>query len=207
MKVLLADDHDLVRDAICSLLQKDAPEMEIKAVKNFNEAFSAMREAQDYEIVILDLKMPGMNGLSGMRKMIELAPDIPVIIMSGSARVSDIQSALSIGAKGFVPKTLAGRSLLNAMRLVASGEIYVPVSFMAGTPQAKASEKGADNPLSPREAQVLSQLRCGNSNKEISRTLDIAETTVKLHIRSLSDKLSARNRTDIVVKAIDAGMA
>lgn len=205
MRVLLADDHDLVRDAISTLLERDDPTISVTCEKDLLSALHACRGSEKFDVIILDLRMPGMNGMSGVRKMVDTCPEIPVIIMSGSASSDDVQTALQIGVKGFVPKTLAGKSLISAIRLVVSGETYVPMSMISNG--AKTNPAGNVPRLTPREAQVLAQLRQGNSNKEISLALAIAETTVKLHIRSLSDKFQARNRTDIVIRAIDAGLA
>ena len=204
MRVLLADDHDLVRDAIAALLEGGEAGLDITAVKDLPEALAEVRRAGKYDAVILDLRMPGMNGLLGAKKMVDTVGDTPVLIMSGSASSADVQAALKIGVKGFVPKTLAGKSLLSALRLVMSGETYVPTEYMTRSTQSAA---GGAAGLTDREAEVLGQLRQGNSNKEISLALDIAETTVKLHLRSITEKLGARNRTDIIVRAIALGIA
>lgn len=202
MQILLADDHDLVRDAIGSLLKNSDDDVAMTVAKDLPEALAFVRSTE-FDVIILDLRMPGMNGLVGAQKMMDVTKETPVIIMSGQASANDVRAAHKIGIKGFVPKTLAGKSLISAVRLVASGETYFPARFMSD----KTSEAAGDTALTRREKEVLSQLRQGNSNKEIARALDIAETTVKLHIRSLSEKFSARNRTDIVIKAIDAGLA
>jgi DNA-binding NarL/FixJ family response regulator len=203
MRLLLADDHDLVRDALGTLLKKDDPEICVETAWDLDSALEKITGHMAFDVIILDLRMPGMNGLDGAERMVGVAGATPVVIMSGSARSSDVHAALQIGVKGFVPKTLAGGSLINAVRLVACGETYVPMQFMQGGEQAGETKGG----LSMREREVLFQLRQGRSNKEIARNLDIAETTVKLHLRSISDKLEARNRTDIVIRAIDSGIA
>ena len=203
MKILLADDHDLVRDALGALLVKDEPAIELVSVSDLPAAMEAFQNEGPFEVVILDLRMPGMDGLSGAERMVRLAGDTPVVIMSGSAQPADVQAALRIGVRGFVPKTLAGKSLVNAVRLVASGEVYVPLEFLTRPAAGRDDAAG----LSERERDVLVELRRGRSNKEIARSLEIAETTVKLHLRSISDKLNARNRTEIVIRAIDAGIA
>lgn len=205
MKVLLADDHDLVRDAIGALLRMDEPELELITVKDLPEALGEVRGGSDFDAIVLDLRMPGMNGLVGAQKMIDRVGDTPILIMSGSASKADVQAALKIGIKGFVPKTLAGKSLINALRLVICGETYAPAEYLGGS--ASSSVGSNLRALTDRETEVLGQLRQGNSNKEISMALDIAETTVKLHLRSITEKLNARNRTDIVVRAIEMGLA
>ncbi|MEQ3747278.1 MAG: response regulator transcription factor [Henriciella sp.] len=204
IRFLLADDHDLVRDAIGALLIQDEPNLDLVMVEDLPQALSEVRKNSKFDAIILDLKMPGMNGLVGAQKMMDTARGIPVIIMSGSASKSDVQAALHIGVRGFVPKTLAGKSLINALRLVMSGATYAPTEYLNGS---SASNVDGQPNLTRREAEVLSQLRQGNSNKEISKALDIAETTVKLHLRSISEKLNARNRTDIVVRAFEMGLA
>lgn len=204
MQILLADDHDLVRDAIGAMLQNIDPTISVDTVEDLPSAMACLRGEKAYDVIILDLKMPGMNGLAGISKVLAMRTDIPIIIMSGNASTQDVRTALEMGARGFVPKTLAGKSLINAVRLVASGESYVPTEVLTG--QEMGAVEGLRAALTKRETEVLSQLRQGHSNKEIARVLSIAETTVKLHIRSLSDKFSARNRTDIVIRAIDAGI-
>ncbi len=203
MRILLADDHDLVRDALGALLIKDDSSIDLRTASDLAGAISLFETQGPFAAIILDLRMPGMDGLSGAQRMVNLAGDVPVILMSGSAQSSDVQAALKLGVRGFVPKTIAGKSLINAVRLVVSGEVYVPMEFL--TP---ASDSGnSENSLTAREKEALYELRQGASNKEIARNLDIAETTVKLHLRSISEKLNARNRTDIVIRAIDAGLA
>lgn len=203
MRILLADDHDLVRDALAALLCKDDPDITLVTAEDLNTALTMVDSDDPFDVVILDLKMPGMDGLSGATRMIERLDGTPVIMMSGSAEHSDVQSALNIGVQGFVPKTLAGKSLMNAVKLVASGEVYVPMNFML---EKAAQSDAITGGLSPREQDVLFQLRQGLSNKEIARELTITESTVKLHLRSISERLNARNRTEIVIRAIDAGL-
>lgn len=201
MKILLADDHHLVRDALATLLQNSDPEVEVITAQDLPGALGIVQGDADVDITILDLRMPGMNGLAGLETIVKSAPGMPVVILSGSASRNDVNAALRLGAKGFLPKTLAGKSLLNAIRLVASGEIYVPPDLMArpATPSPGPQQAA----LSVRELEVLEQLRGGHPNKTIAHALDISETTVKMHIRSLSQKLCARNRTEIVIKALE----
>lgn len=203
MRILLADDHDLVRDALGALLIKDDPSIELVTACDLDDAIAQHASASPFDVVILDLRMPGMDGLAGAERMVALAGDTPVILMSGSAQSADVQAALRLGARGFFPKTLAGKSLISAVRLVVSGEVYVPMEYLT---EAVGSNDGTIS-LTPREKDVLSHLRQGCSNKEIARNLDIAETTVKLHLRSIGEKLEAKNRTEIVIRAIDAGLA
>ncbi|NRA30758.1 MAG: response regulator transcription factor, partial [Parvularculaceae bacterium] len=168
-------------------------------VENVSRALEAVRNEEAFDLVILDINMLGMEGLTGARQMVDVCK-APVVLMSGSAKPQDVQAAMDLGVKGFIPKTLAGKALINAVRLVAAGETYVPSQYL----QPGADDSDAS--LTPRELQVLAQLRHGTGNKEIARVLSITETTVKLHLRSIAEKLGAKNRVDIAVKAIDRGL-
>ena len=199
MRILLADDHDLVRDAISAMLTQADSEVSVLTVENVSRALEAVRNEEAFDLVILDINMLGMEGLTGARQMVDVCK-APVVLMSGSAKPQDVQAAMDLGVKGFIPKTLAGKALINAVRLVAAGETYVPSQYL----QPGADDSDAS--LTPRELQVLAQLRHGTGNKEIARVLSITETTVKLHLRSSAEKLGAKNRVDIAVKAIDRGL-
>lgn len=204
MKVLLADDHDLVRDGMIAILLRDDPQIKVSAVDDLDSALGLL-EDQAFDVIVLDLRMPGMRGLSGISRVRELYPDLPIVLLSGAISQTDVDEAYDLGIRGFVPKTLAGKALVNALRLVVAGERYVPSTMIRDPREQEAIEKSAGT-LSPREAQVLQRLAHGASNKEIARALSIQETTVKLHLRNLSEKLDARNRTEIVIRAIEQGL-
>jgi len=204
MKVLLADDHDLVRDGLIALISRDDPSVVAQGARDLDEALGLLQQAS-YDVVLLDLRMPGMHGLEGVRRLGALYPDVPIVLMSGAISQSDVDEAYRIGIRGFVPKTLAGKALVNALRLVVAGERYIPEALMRNVCD-KELQGGAISRLSPRETQVLQCLSHGASNKEIAGTLSIQESTVKLHLRNLGEKLGARNRTEIVIKAIEQGL-
>ncbi len=204
MKVLLADDHDLVRDGLIAIMLRDDPGIKVSAVEDLDRALGLLEE-ESFDVILLDLRMPGMQGLEGVSRVSELHPDLPIVLMSGAISHGDIDEAYDLGIRGFVPKTLAGKALVNALRLVVAGERYIPSAIMPDMRDRDSRLRNA-GALSPREAQVLQRLSHGASNKEIARSLQIQETTVKLHLRNLSDKLGARNRTEIVIKAMEQGL-
>ena len=204
MKILIADDHDLVAHALSALLTGVDPAIVTRHANDLPDALELMRSEGEFEAVLLDFRMPGMNGLQGVGAMVDAAGDIPVIVMSGSVTSSQVRAAMERGARGFIPKTLAGPSLINALRLIISGETYVPTAVLDGA--SGEADAAMAMGLTPREKEVLHQLRLGGSNKEIANALDIAETTVKLHLRSVSEKISAKNRTDIIVRAFELGL-
>ncbi len=196
MRVLVADDHDLVRDTLSAYLQADG--FEVKTAPNLQEALKIVEQSPLFDVILLDYAMPGMNGLEGMKKMMSASSDRPVAIISGTATKSVADDALKQGAKGFIPKTMAAKSLVNAVRFIGAGEIYIPTSFL------KEEEAGSSSvDLTQRELQVLRGICEGKSNKEIAIDYDLQEVTVKLHVKTLSRKLGAKNRTHAAMIARD----
>ncbi|UEM22359.1 response regulator transcription factor [Skermanella mucosa] len=203
MRILLADDHNMVRDALKSYIERLEPDAEIVSVDSFTTAYKAVDEAGDFALVILDLRMPGMDGLDGLRRMRERLPDVPVVIMSGGASHEDVRTAIDLGAQGFLPKTLTGPALVSAIRLIMAGEKFVPFGAV-DAPAYEAAEADGHALLTQREREVLQYLEKGWSNKEIARALELQEVTIKLHIRGICRKLGAKNRTQAALRAQEA---
>jgi len=153
---------------------------------------------------LLDLNMPGMNRLAGLEAALAMPNARHVAILTGDSSRSLADKALSMGATGFVPKTLPAKSLVNAIRFMAMGGEYMPVNLMNG------DEPNSDHPLaqklSQREGQVLRGLTEGKTNKEIARDLDLSEPTIKLHVKTLYRKIGAANRTQAALIAKEAGL-
>lgn len=200
MRILLADDHELVRDAIVALLEQET-DFEVVAVDDLPAAMTHIDDS--FDVVLLDYGMPGMDGLAGFQKMHD-AIDAPVAILSGSANRDVAQDALDLGAAGFLPKTMGGRSLANAIRFMAAGEVFAPVKFMSEAPEDTLPEIAKT--LTEREMQVLDGLCRGLSNKEIAREVELQEVTVKLHVKTTCRKLGAKNRTQAAIAAKEAGI-
>lgn len=202
MKILIADDHELVRDTLAAFLDRE-PDFQVITVDDQPAALAQIRKDGVFDLVLLDYTMPGMNGLDGLRTVLNLNGGNPVALMSGTAPRAVAQEALEAGAIGFLPKTMGAKTLVNAVRFMAAGETFVPVKFMT-------EDTTPDNPLakglSTRELEVLGGLCRGLANKEIARELDLQEVTIKLHVKTLSRKLGAKNRTHAAMIAKEAGL-
>ena len=202
MKILLADDHDLVLDTLSAYLLRE-PGMEVATAVDFPAVLKRLKVEVPFDLILLDYQMPGMNGLQGLVKTLELTGGRPVAILSGSGSRAVAEEALAAGAIGFLPKSMAARSLIHAIRFMASGEKYAPLDFMS---QKDEGENPFSAALTKRELEVLKNLMKGLSNKEIARSVELQEVTVKLHVKTLCRKINARNRTHAAMIARDAGL-
>ena len=228
MKILLADDHTLFRDALIQYLERAEPDMRITLAKDYHEAEKILERDSFFSLIILDLRMPGMNGLKGLQTIREKHPELRVALMSGVAAPEDVQAAIEMGAVGYFPKTLSGKALLQAIQLVLSGEHFIPIdqrtnrvmpSHYADAPNAITSisvggsrKEGKiktlqDIKLTPRENEVLQYLMDGASNKDIAEDLGLQVVTVKLHVRGICRKFSAKNRTQAAMRAKELGFS
>ncbi|HEY2337887.1 MAG TPA: response regulator transcription factor [Burkholderiales bacterium] len=204
MKILIADDHALFRDGLRYMLAGLADEVTILEAKDSTEALATVGATPDLDLVLLDLAMPGMDGLAGLRALRGRRPALPVVILSASEEPIDVRRAIESGAMGFIPKASSSAVMLGALRLVLSGGVYVPPAYLArsraGTTPITAPSADTLG-LTPRQHDVLRLLGQGQSNKEIARVLGLAEGTVKLHISAILRALGVSNRTRAVVAA------
>ena len=203
MRVLIADDHDLLRDTLELWFRQE--KIEVATARDLEGALAAVAKQESFDLILLDYGMPGMNGLDGLRQALDGARGTRVALMSGIAPRDVAEKALEMGAAGFLPKTLPAKSLVNAVRFMAMGEQYAPIDFMTA-----AAEVTPVNPLAakltPRELDMLRKLCEGKANKEIARDLGIQEPTVKLHMKTLYRKIDAHNRTQAAMIAKEAGL-
>lgn len=232
MHLLIADDHALFRDAMTQYVERSSPGSVVETASNLDDVFKMLHHANDLpELVLLDLNMPGMSGLTGFAKFRETFPKIPVALLSGVAEPEDIQRAMDLGAIGFFPKTLSGRAILKAIELVLTGEKFIPVDSKtngllpsyyndetlnkmpvnlplktSSSTAPYASVSASKIRLTPRENDVLICLCRGQSNKDIARNLGLQDVTIKLHVRSICRKLEVTNRTQAVLKSFELGL-
>ena len=203
MKILIADDHDLLRDTLAIFLKGEG-NIETVTASDFDGAMALVDAQGPFDLIMLDYKMPGMQGVTGLKTALAHNGGQKVALMSGIATKSVAEEALAEGAAGFVPKTLSAKSLINAVRFMAMGEKYLPAGFM--TAEEPESQHPLARKLTPREKQVLRGLTEGKSNKEIARDLDLSEPTVKLHVKTLYRKLGTNNRTQAALMAQEEGL-
>ena len=229
-RIIIADDHTLFRDTLKMFFERAKSDVDTTLAKNIYDVFTLLEDDDGYDLVLLDLRMPGMNGLEGFLKLRQRWPDMKVAIISGLAEPKDVKEAMEQGAVGYFPKTLSGKALVKAVNLVLAGEKFLPIdhnsnSIMASyhsdhpihsagvslsdtEPSQGPSDLTIDSPLklTKREKDVLQHLMKGQTNKDIARSLNIQEVTIKLHVRGLCRKLGVANRTQIVLKAQEMGL-
>lgn len=203
MRVLIADDHELLRDTLDLWFRQE--KIEVTPAADLDAALQLVKTSDPFDLILLDYGMPGMNGLDGLTRALEAGRGARVAVMSGIAPREVAEQALSMGAAGFLPKTLPAKSLVNAVRFMAMGEQYAPIDFMTAAPEIEVLNPLAEK-LTPRELQMLEKLCEGLSNKEVARALGIQEPTVKLHMKTLYRKIGAHNRTQAALIARDAGL-
>ncbi len=207
MRILLADDHPLFREGVKPVLEKLDPDVEILEAIDFPSAFETMHRAEEVDLVLMDLYMPGMAGVEGVTRFRATFPEAPVVILSASEQIDDIQRLLAAGALGYITKSSPSDTILGALRLVLAGGVYVPPALLdnsEGTPPSLVSSRYPA--LSYRQIQVLRELAKGQSNRQIGFVLDVTEGTVKLHMAAIFRILKVNNRTEAVLVAQKMGL-
>lgn len=213
MQLLIVDDHGVVREGIAALLtQAFGSGTRIFHASSLSEALGVAAANPDIDIALLDLFLPdegGMQaGFSGIAAFGLTYPQLPIVILSSSEDPRDVRRALACGALGYVPKSASPDTLKAALELVLKGEIYVPL-LMLGDPTGipVAGPQGASAVrLTGRQIEVLSLIVVGHSNKEIARTLNVSDKTVKAHVTGIFKAFGVTNRTQAAGLARTLGM-
>ena len=205
VRVFLVEDHDLVRRAFRSMLEQEADLVVTGDVGTGEEALVRLGETNT-DVVLLDLGLPGMSGLEATRRLRATGCPARVVILSASEDFEDLIACLRAGAHGYIHKRIHAQELVDSVRRAARGEPVIPRDMIAPYLDFRAREKRAALPLSEREIQVLALLAEGCTNREISRRLDVAEGTIKSHVRSLFRKLNTSTREEAVEHARRHGL-
>jgi len=210
IKILLVDDHTLFRSGMRLLLQRN-PEFEV--VGEAVDGLEGVKRAKQLrpDVVLMDLNMPGLSGLEAMQLIVEDLPDTAVLMLTVSEEAEDLTTALKNGARGYLLKNIEADYLTQAIKRAAAGEPVIAESmtaklvmqFRSGLNQSNIPKK---EKLTPRERETMVCLARGESNKEIARNLDVAESTVKIHVQNILKKLNLTSRVQIAVYAVEHGM-
>jgi DNA-binding NarL/FixJ family response regulator len=201
MKILVIDDHVLIREALRGVLKELAAEVAILEATDAGAALDLIEQHGDITLVLLDLGLPDRDGFSLLEELNERHPALSVVVLSALQERADVAKALDLGASGFIPKSAGREVMLAALRLVLSGGIYIPPQILVhedpSTKPARISP--TDLGLTERQVAVLALMAQGKSNKAICRALNIAEATVKNHVTAILKALKVTSRSEAVV--------
>ena len=217
MKVLIADDHPLYREALRAQVERQFPDAVVDEVTSLDDARHLGAAGGPYRLFMLDFNMPGMS-IAALTELVAVFPAVPIAVISGTANAADVRAVIRAGARGFIPKTASGTHLMHALQLLVAGGTSVPTEYLfpqesiVGASQAESSAAAQTEQipwlasLTGRELEVLRGVARGLSNKEIGRELKLAEVTIKLHLRGVFRKIGARSRSEAAVIATKANI-
>jgi DNA-binding NarL/FixJ family response regulator len=214
-QVLIADDHPLFREAIARVIDDGFPGSTLLEASDLDTALDLAGRHDDLDLVLLDLNMPGMQGLGGLVRLRNLFPTLPAVIVSAEEEKRVILQTITYGAVGFITKSTPRKQMIQALEQVLAGSIYLPADIIragagsdAGNESATARREPEDisevlATLTRKQLQVFERMSRGESNKVIAYQLNIAESTVKAHVSAILRKLGATNRVQAILSAGD----
>jgi DNA-binding NarL/FixJ family response regulator len=209
MKILVIDDHPLIQEALKHVLSELDASLELIQAHDASSAHAALSRTSDVDLLVLDLALPGCDGFDLLADLRRDWPDIPVLVLSATYDKATVELALDLGAMGFIPKTANARVLVDALRLVLSGGVFVPVECSAaggGSLRPRSGTKSHELGLTPRQSDVLKLLVQGKPNKLICRDLSLSEGTIKVHVSAILRALNVHNRTQVVIELARRGV-
>ena len=208
VKILVVDDHALVREGLCQVLKGLDEVVEVLQAPDCTQAFQLADLHPDFDLVLLDFHLPDMNGLEALGVLGKSHPELPVVILSGSYNLQIVRKVMKSGAAGFIAKSGVSTELLSALKLVLAGEVYTPTDLllsMAAPTQGQPNDEEPSLPLTTRQEEVLQLLMDGLANKEISRVLNLSAETTKNHVTAVLRHFGVKTRVQAVIAATDQG--
>lgn len=205
IRALIADDHELFRSGLKQLLIDALDVADVREAETFDQAIEILTSEGAGDLVLVDLRMPGMSGAEALAALRDGFPDAKIAVVSAWEERPDILAALAAGVHGYIPKSLPSAEIANAIRGILEGRIYAPAAIGRREPGAPVETQiapagdGADK-LTARQKEVLNELLKGRSSKEIARALDIAEGTVKIHLAAIYRAIGVRTRAEAIAK-------
>ena len=207
MKILVIDDHPLIQEALKHVLSELDASLELIQAHDASSAHAALSRTSGIDLLVLDLTLPGCDGFDLLADLRRDWPDIPVLVLSATYDRATVELALDLGAMGFIPKTANAHILVDALRLVLSGGVFVPVECSdTGSGPFRPRTKSRDLGLTPRQGDVLKLLVQGKPNKLICRDLSLSEGTIKVHVSAILRALNVHNRTQVVIELARRGV-
>lgn len=213
LKLLVVEDHALVREGLVGLLAQLEKDVAITGQPDFESALALLDNDEDFDLILLDLAMPGIDGFAGLDILRKGFPAIPVAVVSAFDDVPTVTRVLNLGASGFIPKAFSGEELLAAVREVLDGNIFQPgqsagarLDSVPPTPPSQLSVQPAEIGLTDRQSQVLALMVRGLSNRDIAEQLELSEGTVKIHATAIFKTLGVNSRTQALVTVTRYGI-
>ena len=202
-RLIVADDHPLFREALRRTLAIAIAEAEVVEAGSFDQVVALLEAGGDVDLVLFDLKMPGVQGLSGLAYMRSQFPGVPVVVVSASDEPAVIRRALDLGASGFIPKSTPVEDMQVAVKAVLGGDLWWPPGLdRDGACDREAADLARRlTTLTPQQVRVLMLLREGLLNKQIAYHLGVSEATIKAHVSAILQKLDVESRTQAVIAA------
>ncbi|WP_148252973.1 response regulator [Aidingimonas lacisalsi] len=215
--LMVADDHPLFRDAIVGVLRDGMPDSRVIEADSLATALAQADCHDDLDLILLDLGLPDAEGLTGLERLRDTVPLIPVAIVSADQDRTTVLEAMNLGAVGYIPKSTPRQTLLAALTQILEGNVYLPADIMRRSDTAtraqvtnlsadQTSHHGSLDLLTDKQREVLTHMALGDSNKMIAYRLAIAETTVKTHVSAILRKLGVTSRVQAILVANDLGL-